>query len=83
MIEIVPFEKNHVPALADMLTEMTRFYGATISPNMNVEAQIIEQAENMDMLLALHERRLVGFATFKTLFPVGGLLSFTDVFSSA
>jgi GNAT superfamily N-acetyltransferase len=79
MISIRRFEEKYLPPLIAMMMEMTRFYGATVCTTMNAENQILDQAKNMDMLLAFNEDALVGFATFKTLFPVAGLLAFTHI----
>jgi len=69
MITICPFENKHVAALAAMMMEMTRFYGAAVSATLDAETTVSEQAKNMDMLLALHDGTLAGFATFKDLVP--------------
>jgi ribosomal protein S18 acetylase RimI-like enzyme len=79
MIAIRPFEEKDAQALADLMMEMVRFYGATISPDLSVPDDIIRQSRDIDIIVATRGDRLLGFATFTTLYPVAGLISFTYV----
>ncbi|MBW0003106.1 MAG: GNAT family N-acetyltransferase [Hyphomicrobiales bacterium] len=79
MISVRPFEDQHAPALAEIMIEMTRFYGASIPKNARITEDIIGHSKNIDILLAFNREAPVGFATFTTLFPVGGLRSFTYI----
>jgi len=79
MIVVRPFEEKHAASLAAMMLEMTRFYGATVSPQADIARDLVDHARRMDFLLAFNAEALVGFATFASLFPVGGLLSFTYI----
>jgi GNAT superfamily N-acetyltransferase len=79
MIAVRPFAPGDAPALAAMMREMARFYGAAVPPDARVEDALIAQARSVDILLAFAGEELAGFATFSVLFPVGGLLSFVYV----
>jgi ribosomal protein S18 acetylase RimI-like enzyme len=79
MIVIQPFEDEHAPALAVLMEEMTQFYGASIPEGANIAEDLIGRARSIDIILAFSEEMLIGFATFATLFPVGGLQIFTYI----
>jgi GNAT superfamily N-acetyltransferase len=78
-IVVRPFEEKHAASLAAMMLEMAQFYGATVSPRADIALDLVDHARRMDFLLAFSAETLVGFATFASLFPVGGLLSFTYI----
>nr|WP_277819353.1 GNAT family N-acetyltransferase [Pseudoroseomonas vastitatis] len=61
------------------MVEVAGFYGATISPALVVAEDVIQQAQRVDIVVANDDDRLLGFATFTSLYPVAGLLAFTYV----
>jgi ribosomal protein S18 acetylase RimI-like enzyme len=79
MIAIRPFADSDAPALAAMLREMAAGYGASIAADTQVEADLPGHARTVDILLACEAETLVGFATFASLFPVGGVVAFTYI----
>ena len=79
MISVRPFDEKHAPALAEMMREMVRSYGAELPAGLNVEEELIGHARRIDMVVAFNQETLAGFATFTTLFPVRGLLAFTYI----
>ncbi len=79
MILVRPFRAGDAAALAALMTEMTRHYGAAVAAERNVEAEVADQAARVETLVASDGAALLGFATFATLFPVGALLSLTYV----
>ncbi|MES2712465.1 MAG: GNAT family N-acetyltransferase [Pseudomonadota bacterium] len=79
MIVCRPFAPEYARELARMLAEMAVSYGAVIEPGINTEDALTRHARACEFLLAFKDERLAGFATFATLFPVGGLLAFLYV----
>lgn len=61
------------------MMEMTRFYGATVDPTLVVAKDVVLQARTVDIIVALGDGGLLGFATFTSLYPVAGLISFTYI----
>lgn len=61
------------------MVEMAGFYGATINPALVVAEDLVRQAQRVDIVVAYDDDRLLGFATFTSLYPVAGLLAFTYV----
>ncbi len=61
------------------MIEMAGSYGATINPDLVVAEDVIRQARQIDIVVAYDAARLLGFATFTSLYPVAGLLAFTYV----
>ena len=72
-------EEPDAQALAELMAEMAGFYGATINPDLVVAEDVIRQARKVDIVVAYDDARLLGFATFTSLYPVAGLLAFTYV----
>ncbi len=79
MVSIRPFEGQDARALAKLMAEMVAFYGASIAPDLAVPDDINRQAKTVDILVALVDGELLGFATSTTLYPVAGLIAFTYV----
>ncbi len=79
MVSIRAFEEQDAQLLADLMTEMANFYGATISPTLVVAKDVIQQAKSVDIIVAEGDDGLLGFATFTSLYPVAGLIPFTYV----
>ena len=78
-MQVRRFEESDAQALADLMTEMAGFYGAIINPDLVVTEDVIRQARQVDIVVAYDDARLLGFATFTSLYPVAGLLAFTYV----
>ena len=79
MVSIRPFEQRDAQPLADLMTEMADFYGATVSPTLVVADDVLQQAKSVDVIVAQGGKGLLGFATFTSLYPVAGLISFTYI----
>lgn len=79
MIRVRRFARKDAEALARLMIEMAGVYGARIDPGLVVAEDVVRQARAIDILVAGHEGRLLGFATFTSLYPVAGLLAFTYV----
>ncbi len=77
MVSVRPFEERDAQPLADLMMEMTHFYGATVDPTLVVAEDVVRQSETMDIIVAQGDGGLLGFATFTSLYPVAGLISFT------
>lgn len=58
---------------------MADFYGATISPDLDIAHDVTEHADKTDIIVACDDQCLLGFATFGMLYPVAGLISFIYV----
>lgn len=78
-MQVRRFEASDAQALADLMIEMADFYGATIRSDLVVAEDVIRQAWQVDVIVAHDDAHLLGFATFTSLYPVAGLLAFTDV----
>ena len=79
MIQVRRFEEKDAQALTGLMTEMACFYGATIRSDLVVAEDVVRQARQVDVIVAHDDARLLGFATFTSLYPVAGLLAFTYV----
>ena len=79
MVSVRPFKEQDAQPLADLMTEMADFYGATISPTLVVADDVIQQARSVDVIVAQGDGGLLGFANFTSLHPVAGLIPFTYV----
>lgn len=79
MISVRRLEAKDARRLADLMMEMVRFYGATIDPDLSVADDVVRQSEETDIIVAADGDDLLGFATFASLYPVAGLISFTYV----
>ena len=79
MISARRFNEMDAQALADLMMEMVGFYGAAVEPNLLVAEDVVRQARQVDIIVAHEGGRLLGFATFTSLYPVAGLLAFTYV----
>ena len=79
MVLVRPFEEPDAQPLADVMMQMIHFYGATVDPTLVVAEDVVRQSKTIDILVAQGGEGLVGFATFTSLYPVAGLISFTYV----
>lgn len=79
MVLVRPLEESDAQPLADLMMQMIDFYGATVDPMLVVAEDVVRQSGTMDILVAHGGDELVGFATFTSLYPVAGLISFTYV----
>lgn len=79
MVQVRRFEERDAQGLADLMVEMAAFYGASIDLDLVVVEDVIRQAQEVDIVVAHDDARLLGFATFTSLYPVAGLLTFTYV----
>ncbi|BAJ83056.1 GNAT family N-acetyltransferase [Acidiphilium multivorum] len=79
VVRIRRFDEKDAQALADLMIEMAGFYGATISSDLVVAEDVLRRARQVDIIVAHDDVRLLGFATFTSLYPVAGLLTFTYV----
>jgi ribosomal protein S18 acetylase RimI-like enzyme len=77
MVSVRPFEQQDAQPLADLMLEMIQFYGATVDPTLLVADDVVRQSETIDIIVAQGDGELLGFATFTSLYPVAGLISFT------
>jgi len=77
MVSVRPFEERDAQPLADLMMEMTHFYGATVDPKLLIAEDVVRQSEIVDIIVAQGDDELLGFATFTSLYPVAGLISFT------
>lgn len=77
MISVRPFEERDAQPLADLMIEMIQFYGATVDPTLVVAEDVVRRSEAVDIIVAQGDDGLLGFATFASLYPVAGLISFT------
>jgi ribosomal protein S18 acetylase RimI-like enzyme len=77
MVSVRPFEERDAQPLADLMMEMIDFYGATVDPRLVVAEDVVRQSETVDIIVAQGDEGLLGFATFTSLYPVAGLISFT------
>lgn len=78
-MQVRRFEDSDAQALADLMIEMAGSYGATIESDLVVAEDILRQAGKVDIIVAHDDVRLLGFATFTSLYPVAGLLAFTYI----
>ena len=79
MVRVRRFNEGDAQALAGLMIEMAGSYGATVSPDLVVAEDVVRQARQVDIVVAHDAARLLGFATFTSLYPVAGLLAFTYV----
>lgn len=79
MVVVRPFTEADAPALAVMMREMARSYGAAVAADRDVASELPEQARRIEILLAHDGAALLGFVTFASLFPVGGVVAFLYV----
>lgn len=77
VVQVRRFEDQDARALTDLMIEMARFYGATIHPDLVVAADVVRQAQQVDIVIAYDNAQILGFATFTSFYPVAGLLAFT------
>jgi ribosomal protein S18 acetylase RimI-like enzyme len=76
MIQTREFEARDAPALATVMLEMVAFYGRPLSVQGSLEEDIIRQAQNVKVVVAVEDGTVCGFATYGFLYPVAGLQSF-------
>jgi GNAT superfamily N-acetyltransferase len=79
MITVRPFVDEDADSLADLMLEMTAFYGASVAADRLLREEIIRQSKAIDIIVADEAGRLLGFATFASLYPVAGLIAYTYV----
>jgi len=75
---VTPAEPAHVEALASLVEEMDRFYGATEVESLDARNRQINDAifgnpPSAYVLLALDDRGVAGFAAYSFLWPAIGL----------
>jgi GNAT superfamily N-acetyltransferase len=78
MLAVTPAERRDLPALADLLEELDRFYGATeVEPleqrMAQIEAMLFGDVPVAYVLLARDGEDVVGFASYSFLWPAVGL----------
>ena len=76
---IRPFRDADSKNLSVLMTEMTDFYGASVAAGLDIERSIIANSKLVDIVLAEQETKLLGFATFGTMYPVAGLVPLTYI----
>ena len=76
MVSVRQFRDADASELADIMLEMVAFYGNPLMVEGPVGEDIIRQSKNIDIVVALSEDHIVGFATYGILYPVSGLRSF-------
>ena len=76
-MQVRRFEHSDAQDLAGLMIEMAGSYGATIKSDLVVVEDILRQARKVDIIVAHDGARLIGFATFTSLYPVAGLIPFT------
>jgi ribosomal protein S18 acetylase RimI-like enzyme len=79
LITIRPFQDDDAEKLSVLMAEMTEFYGAAVAVGLDIMGSIISNSKLVDILLAEQEEKLLGFATFGTMYPVAGLVPFTYI----
>lgn len=79
MLSIRPFAQQDANPVATLMIEMATSYGASVEPTLVVAQDIIRQSQATDILVADRDGALAGFATFASLYPVAGLVSFTYI----
>lgn len=79
MVSTRRFADADAQALANLMLEMVGFYGAAVAADLLVAEDVVRQAQKVDIVVAHEGSRLLGFATFTSLYPVAGLLTFTYV----
>lgn len=77
VVLVRPFRAEDAPGLSALLIEMASFYGAEVDAHLDVKADVVRRAQEMDILVAERGAHLVGFATFTSLYPLGRLTQFT------
>jgi GNAT superfamily N-acetyltransferase len=80
VLAIVHATETDVPAIAVLLDELDRFYGATeLDPPQKREPAIREalfgERPAAEVLLAMHDKDVVGFASYSRLWPAAGVSS--------
>jgi GNAT superfamily N-acetyltransferase len=78
VVFLAPAERENVAAMAALLEEMDRFYGATETGPLDLRARQISEAVFNEppaahVLLAWDDTRLVGIAAYSFLWPAVGL----------
>lgn len=74
-----PFQDEDAKKLSISMTDMMNFYGAEVAEGFDVQRSIVVNSKLVDIVLAEQEGKLLGFATFGTMYPVAGLVPFTYV----
>jgi hypothetical protein len=64
MISVRPFEDGDAQDLADVMMEMVAFYGRPLAVEGSVSEGIIRQSKNIDIVVALSNDRIAGFASY-------------------
>lgn len=79
MIAVRPFLVDDAEQLSVLMREMTEFYGASVAAGLDIRKSIIANSKLVDILLAEHQGKIVGFATYGAMYPVAGLIPFLYV----
>lgn len=77
MLDVTPAQMKDSSAIADLLDEMDRFYGSTDSPPRaqrvaEIDQQLFGPSPAASVLLAWHDTRLAGLASYSFLWPAVG-----------
>jgi ribosomal protein S18 acetylase RimI-like enzyme len=73
MFEVRFATSEDVPPLGRLMAEALAYYGMPIPDDVAIERALAEQLPKVEILLAVGEDGLLGFASFSTLFPGLGL----------
>ncbi|MCG7394624.1 GNAT family N-acetyltransferase [Microvirga sp. ACRRW] len=76
MIIVRRFEESDADNLAALMMEMVEFYSRPLAVQGSVRDDIVKQAKNVHILVALANDQVAAFATYGFLYPVAGLRSF-------
>ena len=76
MISVRQFKDADAPELVGVMLEMVAFYGNPLAVEGDVSEDVIRQSKNVNIVVALSDERIAGFATYGFLYPVSGLRSF-------
>ena len=74
MVDVQQFSPGRAGDVARLLREMEEFHGTPIADGTHVEGDVCKAARTMDVLVALRDNRVVGFAFSGVLYPTAGLV---------
>jgi len=74
MVGVQQFSPDRAGEVAHLLREMEEFYGTHVANDAHVEADVCKAARTMDVLVALYNDQVVGFAFSSALYPTSGLV---------
>lgn len=76
---IRPFRSGDAEHLSALMVEMTEYHGAAVAVDFDIQKSILANSKLVDIVLAEQEEKLLGFATFGTMYPVTGIIALTYV----